>query len=550
MGLETAMRVFVAQINQTIGDLEGNTARILSALKRAKEKKADIVLFPELALSGYFPDDLLLDPAFIDAIWEKLEVIRPATAGLFVVVGLPRWNPNKKEKPLYNSAAVFENGKLLGFKNKTLLPTYDVFDERRYFEPDEEQPIWTYLGCRIAVTICEDVWQHSGHVGYTDYFCDPVEMLKGKSPDLVLNLSGSPYYFNRKDVRLSVFQAVAKTLCCPVVLCNQVGVNDQLVFDGHSLYLNEKGELMQIARGFAEEDMVFELNTHACPCTMPENGIKDLYSALVLGVRDYLHKQGFKKGLLGLSGGIDSALVACIAKEALGAENVLVLALPSRYSSEGSVSDAVHLANNLGIELRKVPIDPVFQSYLDQLEPLFENSMCELAEENIQSRIRGAILMAFSNQYGSILLNAGNKSEMAMGYTTLYGDMAGGLGVLHDVTKLHIYQLAAFINRNQEIIPDAILTKAPSAELKPNQKDSDTLPPFEILDPIIEDYIEELLTPEQIAEKRKLSIDFVREVTHKMHLAEYKRRQAPISLRVTQKAFNKGRIIPIVQKWR
>jgi len=550
MGLETAMRVFVAQINQTIGDLEGNTARILAALKRAKEKKADIVLFPELTLSGYFPDDLLLDPAFIDAIWEKLEVIRPATAGLFVVVGLPRWNPNKKEKPIYNSAAVFENGKLLGFKNKTLLPTYDVFDERRYFEPDEEQPIWTYLGCRIAITICEDVWQHSGHVGYTDYFCDPVEMLKGKSPDLVLNLSGSPYYFNRKDVRLSVFQAVAKTLCCPVILCNQVGVNDQLVFDGHSLYLNEKGELMQIARGFAEEDMVFELNTHACPCTMPENGIKDLYSALVLGVRDYLHKQGFKKGLLGLSGGIDSALVACIAKEALGAENVLVLALPSRYSSEGSVSDAVHLANNLGIELRKVPIDPVFQSYLDQLEPLFENSMCELAEENIQSRIRGAILMAFSNQYGSILLNAGNKSEMAMGYTTLYGDMAGGLGVLHDVTKLHIYQLAAFINRNQEIIPDAILTKAPSAELKPNQKDSDTLPPFEILDPIIEDYIEELLTPEQIAEKRKLSIDFVREVTHKMHLAEYKRRQAPISLRVTQKAFNKGRIIPIVQKWR
>lgn len=550
MGLETAMRVFVAQINQTIGDLEGNTARILSALKRAKEKKADIVLFPELTLSGYFPDDLLLDPAFIDAIWEKLEVIRPATVGLFVVVGLPRWNPNKKEKPLYNSAAVFENGKLLGFKNKTLLPTYDVFDERRYFEPDEEQPIWTYLGCRIAVTICEDVWQHSNHVGFTDYFCDPVELLKGKSPDLVLNLSGSPYYFNRKDVRLSVFQAVAKTLCCPVVLCNQVGVNDQLVFDGHSLYLNEKGELIQIAKGFAEEDMVFELNTHVCPCTMPENGIKDLYSALVLGVRDYLHKQGFKKGLLGLSGGIDSALVACIAKDALGADNVLVLSLPSRYSSEGSVSDAVHLANNLGIELRKVPIDPVFQSYLDQLDPLFENSMCELAEENIQSRIRGAILMAFSNQYGSILLNAGNKSEMAMGYTTLYGDMAGGLGVLHDVTKLHIYQLAAFINRNQEIIPAAILTKAPSAELKPNQKDSDTLPPFEILDPIIEDYIEELLTPEQIAEKRKLSIDFVRDVTHKMHLAEYKRRQAPISLRVTQKAFNKGRIIPIVQKWR
>ncbi len=544
------MRVLAAQINQTIGDLEGNTRRILSALHRAKEKKADIVLFPELTLSGYFPDDFLLDRSFIDACSEKLEEIRPATQGMFVVVGLPRWNPSGKEKPLFNSAAVFSNGKLLGFKNKTLLPTYDVFDERRYFEPGCEQPVFEYLGRRIAVTICEDVWQHSKNAGYSDYFCDPVEELKEKRPDLVLNISGSPYYFNRKDVRLSVFQAVAKTLCCPVILCNQVGVNDQLVFDGHSLYLNEKGEMIQIAKGFAEEDLLIDLEVHACPCAMPENGIKDLYSALVLGVRDYLHKQGFKKGMLGLSGGIDSALVACIAKEALGAENVLAISLPSRYSSEGSVSDAEHLARNLGIELRQVPIDSVFQSYLDLLNPQFENKMCELAEENIQSRIRGAILMAFSNQYGHILLNTGNKSEMAMGYTTLYGDMAGGLGVLHDVTKLHIYQLAAFVNKKQEIIPDAIIKKVPSAELKPNQTDFDTLPAFEILDPIIEDYIEERLTIEEIASKRKLSIDFVRDLTRKMHLAEYKRRQAPISIRVTQKAFSKGRVIPIVQKWR
>lgn len=544
------MRVFVAQINQTIGDLEGNTKRVLAALERARGKKADIVLFPELTLSGYFPDDLLLDRSFIDAIGEKLEAIRPATKGLFVVLGLPRWNPNKKEKPLYNSAAVFANGKLLGFKNKTLLPTYDVFDERRYFEPDQEQPIWEYLGAKIAITICEDVWQHSGKVGFTDYFCDPVEQLKEKRPDLVLNLSGSPYYFNRKDVRLSVFQAVAKTLRCPVILCNQVGVNDQLVFDGHSLHLNEKGEMIQIAKGFAEDDLLVELNTHACPCAMPKNGIKDLYSALVLGVRDYLHKQGFKKGMLGLSGGIDSALVACIAKDALGAENVLALSLPSRYSSEGSRTDAVHLAKNLGIELRPVPIDSVFQSYLDLLNPLFHQQMCDLTEENIQSRIRGALLMAFSNQYGHILLNTGNKSEMAMGYTTLYGDMAGGLGVLHDVTKLHIYQLAAFVNQRGEVIPRSIIEKVPSAELKPNQTDFDTLPRFEILDPIIEDYIEELLTPEEIAAKRSLPLAFVKELTHKMHLAEYKRRQAPISLRVTQKAFSKGRIIPIVQKWK
>jgi NAD+ synthase (glutamine-hydrolysing) len=367
---------------------------------------------------------------------------------------------------------------------------------------------------------------------------------------LVLNLSGSPYYFNRKDIRLSVFQAVAKTLRCPVVLCNQVGVNDSLVFDGHSLYLNEKGEAIHIAKGFAEDDLLIDLNTHACPCAMPENGIKDLYSALVLGVRDYLHKQGFKKGMLGLSGGIDSALVACIAKEALGAENVLALSLPSRYSSEGSRTDAVHLAKNLGIELLSVPVDSIFQSYLDVLNPLFNQQMCDLTEENLQSRIRGALLMAYSNQYGRILLNAGNKSEIAMGYTTLYGDMAGGLGVLQDVTKLHVYRLAEFINRKEEVIPRAIIEKAPSAELKPNQTDFDTLPRFEILDPILEDFIEELLTPEEIAAKRNLPLEFVRELTHKMHLAEYKRRQAPIGLRVTQKAFSKGRAIPIVQKWR
>ena len=544
------MRVFAAQINPTIGYLEGNTRKILAALERAKHRKADIVLFPELTISGYFPDDLLLDESFIDACAQKLEEILPATGGLFVCVGLPRRNPEGKEKFLYNSVAVCADGKLLGYKNKTLLPTYDVFDERRYFEPGTEEPIWEYLGHRIAVTICEDVWQHSNTVGYTSYRTDPVLELKKERPDLLLNLSGSPYYFNRKDVRLSVFQTVAKTLACPVVLCNQVGVNDQLVFDGHSCYLNEKGEMVQIAKGFAEDDFVIDLNTHACPCGLPENGTKDLYSALVLGVRDYLHKQGFKKGMVGLSGGIDSALVACIAKEALGAENVLCVGLPSRYSSPGSVFDAEELAKKLGVEFRLVSIDLIFQSYLDLLEPMFRGCPFDATEENLQSRIRGMILMAFSNKEGYILLNTGNKSEMAMGYTTLYGDMAGGLGVLHDVTKLHIYQLAAYVNGKEEVIPQAIIDKIPSAELKENQTDFDTLPPYEILDPVIEDYIEDRLALEEIARKRNLELEMVRDIVRKIHLAEYKRRQAPIGLRVTQKAFSKGRYVPIVQKWR
>jgi len=535
------MRILAAQINPTIGDLEGNTRLVLDALRRAKQKKVDVVLFPELTLSGYFPDDLLLDPTFIDAIAEKLEVILPETKGLFVAVGLPRWNPSRKEKPLYNSVAVFADGKLLGFKNKTLLPTYDVFDERRYFEPDEEQQIWEYNGKRIAITICEDVWQHSGTVGDTSYRFDPVLQLKAKKPDLVLNLSGSPYYFERTDVRLSVFQAVAKTLHCPVVLCNQVGANDQLVFDGHSLYIDARGDLIQVAKGFAEDDFLVDLEAPKTSCPVPENGIKDLYSALVLGVRDYFHKQGFNKAILGLSGGIDSALVACIAKDALGVSNLLAITMPSRFSSKGSIDDSAHLAKILGIELRTVSIESLFKEYLHLLGPL-----CDLAKENLQPRIRGMILMAYSNETGALLLNTGNKSEMAMGYCTLYGDMAGALGVLHDVTKLQVYKLAEYVG----VIPEAIIKKVPSAELKENQTDFDTLPSYEVLDPIIEDYIEERLSVEEIAKRRGQSIEFVRDLVHKIHLAEYKRRQAPIGIRVTQKAFSKGRIVPIVQKWK
>ncbi len=538
------MRLIAVQLNPTIGDLEGNSRKIIDALRRAQSQKCDLVLFSEMTISGYCPEDLLLNRSFVDSCIEKLEGIAPETKGMFVAVGLPRWNPSGKEKPLYNSAAIFIDGKLSGFKNKTLLPTYDIFDERRYFEPDEEQPIFEYRGKRIGVTICEDIWQHGGKVNETHYRCDPVLILKEKKPDLLLNLSGSPYYYKRGDVRLSAFQAVARTLRCPVLFCNQVGANDSIVFDGHSFYLDQDGGLRQVAKGFVEEDLVVESEAPNASCPVPENGIKELYSALVLGVSDYFRKQGFGKALVGLSGGVDSALVACIAKDALGSENVIGITLPSRFSSAGSVDDSAKLAKKLGIDLLNIPIETIYKEYLHLLEPYFHGRGANETEENLQTRIRGMILMAFSNKFGALLLNTGNKSEMAMGYCTLYGDMAGGLAVLQDVAKLHVYQLAKHIG-----IPESILNKVPSAELRENQTDFDTLPPFEILDPIIEDYIEEGLEVEAIAKKRKQTVSFVRSLIHRIHLAEYKRRQAPIGIRVTQKAFSKGRVVPIVQKW-
>jgi NAD+ synthase (glutamine-hydrolysing) len=543
------MKIQASQLNYTIGDIEGNTRKILRGIERAKNSGVDVVLFSELSITGYPPEDLLLDLSMVDAVEKKLREIAPATRGLFAAVGLPRRNPKKKEKSLCNSAAIFVDGELIGFKDKILLPTYDVFDERRFFEPGKEQAVFEYLGRRIGVTICEDAWQHGGGIGYSNYSRDPVEEYAEAGIDLLLNLSASPYHYKREDLRAGIFSSVARTLRCPVVFCNQVGVNDQIVFDGHSFYMNEKGDLIQIAKGFAEEDLLIDLSVHVCGWAKAQNKIADLYAALVMGVRDYFQKQGFVKAVLGLSGGVDSALVACIAKDALGAENVQALALPSRFSSPESTSDAEELRKRLGISLEKISIDDVFEHYLTLLEPHFRGLESDITEENLQSRIRGMILMAFSNKFSSILLNTGNKSEMSMGYTTLYGDMAGGLGVLHDVTKMHVYELARFVNAQKEIIPEAIFNKAPSAELRLGQKDSDTLPPFEILDPILEDYIEERLTAQEIADRRGHPIEFVQGILRKIHAAEYKRRQAPIGIRVTQKAFSKGRNVPIVQKW-
>lgn len=543
------MKILVAQLNPTIGDVKGNTEKIIHALKEGRKQKADIVLFPELTICGYPPEDLVFHRQFVIDVEEALEKIVPETKGLMAAIGLVRRNLSSGEKGLFNSAAILQDGALKGFQDKWLLPTYDVFDEGRYFEPGHDLKVWMWKGKKIGVTICEDIWRHSGYVSETDYSRDPIVELAKLKPDLMINLSASPYYFQKPEVRVKVCEKAALTLKCPVLLCAQVGGNDELVFDGYSIAVNEKGELRQLAKGFEEDLMLVDLDAPVCIRTFSYDPIRDLYYALVLGVRDYLHKQGFKRGLIGISGGVDSALVACIAQEALGKENVYGLALPSRYSSPSSMADAKKLAQNLGIRFGEISIEKPFKTYLDLLNPLFEGRPADTTEENIQARIRGMILMALSNKFGDIVLSTGNKSEMAMGYCTLYGDMAGGLAVISDVTKMQVYALAKWINRDREIIPQSIIDKAPSAELKPNQKDSDSLPDFAIVDAVLEGYVEDFLSAEEIAQKNNLDLNLVKDLIHRIHKAEYKRRQSPAGIRVTRKAFRAGRRYPIVEGW-
>lgn len=543
------MRILVAQLNLIIGDLEGNTQKIIETLDRARSKEVDVVLFPELTICGYPPEDLMLHRSFIDAMDEYLEKIIRASARLLVVVGVVRKNNGKGEKPLFNSAAIIEDGKLLGYQDKWLLPTYDVFDERRYFEPGSDMKVWKFKGKKIGVIICEDIWQHAGYVDFTKYHRDPVQELAKHKPDVLLNLSASPYQYQKPDMRVKVCTKASRTLKCPVLLCCQVGGNDQLVFDGYSVYVDKKGNLSQLAKGFEEDEMIVDIQTETQGCPLVYDPLKDLYSALVLGVRDYFHKSGFKKGCLGLSGGIDSALVACIAADALGKENVLGITMPSRYSSTSSVSDAKVLADRLGIGYEEIPIEKPFQSFLDLLSPYFHGMAADVTEENIQARIRGMILMAFSNKFGHVVLSTGNKSEMAMGYCTLYGDMCGGLSVISDVTKTQVYELSRWINREKEIIPVSTIEKAPSAELRPNQKDSDSLPDYAVVDKVLQGYIEEYLSPEEISKKHQLPIELVLDLVRRIHRAEYKRRQAAPGIRVSKKAFRVGRKYPIVQGW-
>ncbi|MBS0615660.1 MAG: NAD+ synthase [Verrucomicrobia bacterium] len=542
------MKVFVAQLDPTIGDFSGNKQKILMSIDRARKEGADIVVCPEMAICGYPPEDLVYHETFVQTSEKTLQEIAPETKGLMVVIGLVRKNTTSGEKPLFNSAAILQNGKVVGFHDKWLLPTYDVFDERRYFEPGKMLKVWEWKGKTVAVLICEDIWQHAGYVGYTQYPCDPVADLLHLKPDLLININASPYAYEKPALRLKVCQKTTKTLKCPLIFCCQVGGNDELVFDGYSMCVNGSSELAHLAKGFVEDGML--VDTEKLPATPAKfDHLQDLYQALVLGTRDYFYKQGFKKAVIGLSGGIDSALVACVAVDALGKENVYGVGMPSRFSSKGSVTDAEVLAKNLGIAFDLISIEQVFKDYLKVLEPHFQKKPFDTTEENLQARIRGMLLMALSNKHGYLVLSTGNKSEMAMGYCTLYGDMAGGLAVIADVTKVQVFALSRWINRHRGLIPKETIEKPPSAELKPDQKDIDTLPPYEQLDAVIHDYVEDFLSAEEIAKKRSLSLELVTDVIKRIHRAEYKRRQAPPAIRVSKKAFRVGRRYPIVQGW-
>ncbi|MBA2369051.1 MAG: NAD+ synthase [Candidatus Protochlamydia sp.] len=542
------MRIFAAQINPIIGDLQGNTQRILQIIKYGKEQNAELVLFPELALSGYPPEDFLLLPHFMESIEKNLEEIVQASKAIIVVVGLPRRTPFKGEKILHNSAAIIQDQKLLGYADKSLLPTYDVFDERRYFEPGGPLKVWNLNGETIGITICEDLWQHSNFIHSTHYNRDPVLELKGMNPTLLLNLSASPYSLFKFRTRLKVCLKAAKTLECPVILCNQVGGNDSLIFDGHSLVVNQDG-LIHCAKGFLEDTFLIDVKKLTPPLHVEHHLLNDLYEALVLGVHDYFKKSGFKTACLGLSGGIDSALVASIAAQALGPQNVLAVYMPSRYSATESSRDAAQLAKKLNIQYQEISIEGPFESYLSLLAPTFANYPTDTTEENLQARIRGMLLMALSNKFGHIVLSTGNKSELAMGYATLYGDMCGGLGVVSDLTKQQIYALAEWINRHEEIIPWNTLKRAPTAELRLNQKDSDSLPDYEIIDTVLQAYVEEHQSPQWIAKRYGYPLVLVEQLVKRIHTNEYKRRQAPPGLRISERSFSVGRRFPIVQKW-
>lgn len=544
------MRIALAQIDTTIGDFAGNLERLVKYAGYARDRGADLVVFPELALCGYPPRDLVENPGFIERSEIALQQLAHLLPPIPALVGYVRRSQAEHGKPAADAAALLEGGQVVVDYAKILLPFYDVFDESRYFEAGQSVCVHDFGGRRVGITICEDVWNDKHFWRNRLYTRDPVEECVEAGANLLLNIASSPYNTEKIQLRHDMLKSIATRHGIPVVYVNQVGGNDQLVFDGSSLAFNARGELCARARSFAEDLVIFDTDDGAREIhPAPESTAEEIYQALCLGVRDYVHKCGFRKVLVGLSGGIDSSLVATIAANALGPENVLGISMPGPYSSPGSIRDAETLAQNLGIEFRVIPITPVFESYLETLDPAFEGEPRDVTEENIQARIRGNVLMALSNKFGSLLLTTGNKSELAVGYCTLYGDMAGGLAVIADVPKTTVYALARYVNRSVERIPQACLDKPPSAELRPNQTDQDTLPPYEVLDTILKSYIEDNLGADEIAATQGLDPALVRETLRRVNAAEYKRQQAPPTLKVTAKAFGMGRRYPIAQKF-
>ncbi|MEO5912883.1 MAG: NAD+ synthase [Luteolibacter sp.] len=543
------MNIGIAQINSVIGDFPGNVKRLLAAYRECQEAGADLVVTPELSLVGYPPRDLVFKSQFVPKCLQALDYLAGEVREIPLLVGyVDHHHPAHPGKPFRNAAAWLENGKIRHRVWKTLLPTYDVFDERRYFEPSESSEPILWNGHRIGVTICEDIWTEN-YLQRPFYDRDPVEELAAKGIDLLLNLSASPFHLGKPLLRRAMIGGIARKAKVPVVYCNAIGANDQLVFDGHSLVATASGRIARQFPGFTETCRVVD------PFATVENDVpldsgdsEQLYNALVLGVRDYVTKCGFSSVCLGLSGGIDSALTAVIAADALGPENVRGLTMPSAYSSRGSVEDSFALAKNIGIRCDEVPIKNAFEAIKATMQPVFDGKPEDVTEENMQARIRGLMLMALSNKENHLLLTTGNKSELAVGYCTIYGDMCGGLAVISDLPKVRVYEVSRWINREREIIPWNTIDKPPSAELRPDQKDQDTLPPYEILDGILELYVENQLSADEII-SRGFEETTVRWVQRRVDLNEWKRHQAAPGLRVTSKAFGIGRRMPIVQRF-
>jgi NAD+ synthase (glutamine-hydrolysing) len=543
------MKLALAQFNPTVGDFAGNTARILALAARAKDRGADLAVFSELCLCGYLPQDLLERPAFIERNKRELKQLA-AKLPLPAIVGYAGKSNNGTGKAIANKAALLGGGKILFEQSKMLLPTYDVFDESRYFQPATKQTAYEFCGETLGITICEDVWNDKNFWAVPLYDRDPVTELAAQGTGLLINISASPCTIDKRALRVDMLRSIAMTHRLPVIYVNQVGGNDSLVFDGASVALTADGKVAAQAAAFEEDLVLFDTESGQGEMhDQPREEIDFAYRALVLGTRDYVHKCRFEKTLVGLSGGIDSAVVAAIAVQALGAENVLGVSMPGPFSSEGSKSDAKAVARNLGIELKTIPITPVFETYLAALKPVFGSRKKDVTEENIQARIRGNYLMALSNKFGSMVLSTGNKSELAVGYCTLYGDMAGGLAVISDVPKLMVYELANFINREREVIPRSTIEKPPSAELRANQKDEDSLPPYDVLDRILKSYIEDVRSPQEIAAKYGFDLKLVREIAALVDRSEYKRKQAPPGLKITSRAFGFGRPFPIAQRF-
>ena len=550
-GLYTGfVKIALGQINPTVGDFTGNAGKIIDFSGRAKAAGAGLILFPELSVCGYPPRDLVERPSFVIHNRESVERIAKETAGIAVICGLVTPAQSDGGKSVMNSAALLMDGKVAFVQSKMLLPTYDVFDEMRNFAPAKSQELFPFCGNRMALTICEDAWNDKQFWVKRLYTVDPVDSLIQAGGNFVLNISASPFWIGKREFRRDMLASIARQHKVPVALVNQVGGNDSLVFDGSSLVLNREGEVIAQGSSFQEDLVYFDSQTLTGDLHEQIAGDEaSAYSALVLGTRDYMHKCGFHKAIIGLSGGIDSALTAVIAADAVGPENVIGVGMPGPYSSQGSIDDARALAKNLGIRFELLSINSAYEAYRQTLQPVFAGQKEDVTEENIQSRARGTLLMALSNKFGAIVLSTGNKSELGVGYCTLYGDMVGGLAVISDVPKTLVYRLSHYVNSRRAVIPKDSLEKPPSAELRPNQKDSDSLPPYEILDAVLEDYIEDSHPAGQIAAERGIDIQVVRRVIRMVDRAEYKRQQAAPGLKISPKAFGYGRRFPIAAKY-